>query len=157
MFEVGHDFFQFTELSNVFLGGIAASFSRLDDGTYAMSAWLSYQSWKITQWHMHFGLAVSGSLWWILLLISILSYCLWYAYAYTACSIQQSPSWEANWFSASQEIPHILQNPKVHYCIHKCPPPVPILSQINPVHALTCHFLKIHLNIILPSIPGYSK
>jgi len=29
-------------------------------------------------------------------------------------SMQQSPSWEANWFSTSQEIPHILQNLEVH-------------------------------------------
>ena len=65
-------------------------------------------------------------------------------------SMEQSPSWEPNRFSASQGIPHILWNPK-------CPPPVPILSQLDPVHTLTSHFLKIHLNIILPSTPGSPK
>ena len=56
----------------------------------------------------------------------------------------QSPSWEANGFAASQEIPRILWNPKVHYRTHKRPPPLPILGQPNPVHIPTFHLLEIH-------------
>jgi hypothetical protein len=58
-------------------------------------------------------------------------------------STEQSPSWEADRFSASQEIPCILRNPKVHYRVYKYPPPVPILSQIDPVHVHPSHSLKI--------------
>ena len=58
--------------------------------------------------------------------------------------MEQSPSREANRFSASQEIPHILWNPKVHYSIHNSPTHVPVLSQINPVHIIPSCFLKIH-------------
>jgi len=67
-------------------------------------------------------------------------------------SMVQSPS-EANWFAASQEIPHISRNPMVHYRTHKRPPPVSILGQPNPVHIPTSHLLKIHPNIIHPSKP----
>ena len=77
-------------------------------------------------------------------------------YLLTYCR-EQSPSGEANRFSASQEIPCISWNPKVHYCIHHCPTPVPNVSQHDPVDAPTSHFLKIHLNIIFPSMPGSSK
>jgi len=63
-------------------------------------------------------------------------------------SMVQSPSWEANWFAASQEIPRISQNPKVHYHTHKRPPPVSILGQPNPVHIPTSHLLEIHPNTI---------
>ena len=54
-------------------------------------------------------------------------------------SMEQNFSWEANEFSASEEIPHFLWNPEVHYHIHKCPPPVPVLSHISPVHNSPSH------------------
>ena len=71
--------------------------------------------------------------------------------------MEQSPSREANRFSASQEIRHILCNPRVHYLIYKCPSTVPILSQLDSIHTPTSHFLEIRQNIILPSTPGSSK
>ena len=52
-------------------------------------------------------------------------------------STQHSPSLEDGSSSASQEIPCLLPNSKVHYHIHNSLPPVPVLSQINPDHAST--------------------
>jgi hypothetical protein len=65
--------------------------------------------------------------------------------------VQKRPSWEANWSSSNQAIPSILWTPKVHYRIHNSPPPVPILSQIDPVHAPPppTHVSKINFIITL--------
>jgi hypothetical protein len=57
----------------------------------------------------------------------------------------------------SQEILYILWNPKARYCVHKHLPPVPILSEICPVHASPSESLKICFNIILPSMPSSSQ
>jgi len=68
-------------------------------------------------------------------------------------STVQCPSWAADWLAASQEIPRISRNPKVHHRTHKRTPPVPTLGQPNPVHMPTSHLLEIHPNIIHPPTP----
>ena len=65
----------------------------------------------------------------------------------------QSPSWEANWFAASQEILGILWNLKVHYHTH------PSLSWASPIQSIYPHptywrsilILFTHLCLGLPS------
>ena len=59
-------------------------------------------------------------------------------------------------FAASQEIPRILWKPKVRYRIHKCPPHVPILSQLHPVSTPSTSWRSIlilssHLRLDLPN------
>jgi len=83
--------------------------------------------------------------------------CAWGRGPKRAYSIQQRPSWEANRLSGSQEIPRLLWNPNVYYRIHTCPPPVPILSQINlvltphPTSWRSIYIISSHLRLGLPS------
>jgi len=61
-------------------------------------------------------------------------------------------------YSADQEIPRLLWNWKAHHHVHKIPPSVPILSQINSYHITksvslrSILILSSHLRLGLPSV-----
>jgi len=78
---------------------------------------------------------------------TLLTYLITYLLTY---SMVQCHSWGTKLFAASQEIPRISRNPKVHYRTHKRPPPVSILGRPNPVHIPTSNLLDIHPNVIQP-------
>jgi hypothetical protein len=67
--------------------------------------------------------------------------------------MEQSPSWEANSLSHSQEILHLLGNLDVHYPVHNNLPLFPSQIQINLVHTLQTYYFRINFNIILSSMP----
>jgi hypothetical protein len=66
----------------------------------------------------------------------------------------QSHTLAANSRSASQEMPRLVWNPKVHYRVHKKQPLDPFMSQINSVYTLTVYFSSAHTSIIPASVPS---
>jgi hypothetical protein len=62
----------------------------------------------------------------------------------------KSPS-EPNTSTARLKISRTVRRSRVHYCIHRSYPLVPILRQINPIHALPYYFFKIYSNLRLSS------
>ena len=75
------------------------------------------------------------------------------------CSMKYSAASEANWFSASQEIPRIVWNPKVQYCLHTCLSACHLsLSSASSIQSMPTHptswrsilILSSHLRLGLP-------
>jgi hypothetical protein len=71
--------------------------------------------------------------------------------------MEQSPSWEANNHSASQQILRLSRNQKINYHVYKGPSPVPLLNQVHPLHTFPHYFPKIRFIIILSTTPRSSE
>jgi hypothetical protein len=67
--------------------------------------------------------------------------------------MEQITFWETDSRLANWEIPLRLCNVKFYCRVHKNPPLVPILSQMNPIRTLTTYFLR--STLILPFIYSY--
>jgi hypothetical protein len=67
---------------------------------------------------------------------------------------EQSPSWEANGHSQSRNYPPLVK-PKGSLPPSQTPPPVSILSQMNPVQTLLLYIPTNNSNIIVPSTSSH--
>jgi len=71
--------------------------------------------------------------------------------------MHKSPSSEPDVSSGNLEISCILRDPKIDYHVHKSPPLVPVLNQMNSMHSIPSCFFEKHCNIICPSMPKSSN
>ena len=79
-----------------------------------------------------------------------------YYYHYYYYSTEQSPLAEANRFSACQEIPQFLWNPEAITAFTSASH-LSLSRAISIQSITTSHFLKIHHNILIPSMSGSPK
>jgi len=74
-----------------------------------------------------------------------------------ADSMEQSLSSETKSHSARLKITRLLLNSKDYYNVHRSPPLIPTLNQMNPVYNFRPRLPKIHSNIIFPSTARSSE
>jgi hypothetical protein len=96
------------------------------------ACWWRKKSWSYRKWKTAFRTGVFNNL--------LLTY-----------TMEQSLSWKANRFSASQEIPHILWNPKIHYRIHKFPKVSAQVQDLLYACFVTRYFLRWRVVITSPT------
>jgi hypothetical protein len=68
--------------------------------------------------------------------------------------MQHSPFWEPEIPLVFHEVPHLLQNPKIHRRIFNSPSLFPVQNHMNLVYILTLYFFKTDSNIAFPLMPA---